>query len=102
MVPDGRLSRKHRGSTPPQRYRLYTNVQAAASALQHLARFVNRHCGQFALLIGSGVFRCQRRVTGFRNARNIVCIRTKDPDGDRYDIERAAQTSSTMRRYPSG
>jgi hypothetical protein len=91
MVPDGRLSRKHRGSNPPQRYRLYTNVQAAASALQHLARFVNRGGRQSALLIGSGVFRRQRRLTGFRNARNIVCIRTKVRDGDKQDIERATQ-----------
>jgi hypothetical protein len=100
MVPDGRLSRKHRGSNPLQRYRLYTNVQAAASALQRLARFVNRHRGQFALLFGSGVFRSQRRLTGFHNARNIVCIRTKSPDGGRRDIERAATRNSLiMRRY---
>jgi hypothetical protein len=102
MVPDGRLSRKHRGSNSPQRYRLYTNVQAAASALQHLARFVNRGGWQFALLTGSGVFRCQRRLTGFRNARNIICIRTKGPDGEKQGIERATRTWLTMRRYQSG
>jgi hypothetical protein len=43
------------------------------------ARFVNRHTRQIASLIGSGVFRRQRRLTGFRCARNLVRIRTNCP-----------------------
>jgi hypothetical protein len=47
--------------------------------VQRFARFLNKDAGQVALLIGSGVFRSRQRLTGFRNARNIVCIRTKRP-----------------------
>jgi hypothetical protein len=57
MVPDGRLSRKHRGSNPPQRYRLYTNVQGGLCRAKRFARIVNKHGGQFC------AFNRQRRFS---------------------------------------
>jgi hypothetical protein len=44
---------------------------------------MNRDARQSAVLIGSGGFRFERRLTGFRGARNIVRIRTNTPGGDR-------------------
>jgi hypothetical protein len=35
------------------------------------------------LLFGSSLFRLSGRLTGFRHARNIICIRTNIPDGGR-------------------
>jgi hypothetical protein len=54
---------------------------------KRFARFINKGGRQFALLIGTGVFGFQQRLTVFREARNIVCIRTKCPGDDGYDIE---------------
>jgi hypothetical protein len=49
---------------------------------KRFARFVNSGAGKIELLFGSGLFQWRGRLTGFRHARNIVCIRTNTPGGD--------------------
>jgi hypothetical protein len=54
-------------------------VQAALCRVQRAARFVNNDMRQFEFLFGSGIFRFQGCLTGFRRARRIIRIRTKSP-----------------------
>jgi hypothetical protein len=51
---------------------------------------VNSGAGQIELLFGSGLFRLSGRLTGFRHARNIVCIRTNTSGGGGPDMIEAA------------
>src|SRR2546429_8563411 len=61
---------------PLRRYRLHTNVQAGRPS-EAICPVCKQDPKAIELLFGSGLFSFQTRLTVFRHARNIVCIRTK-------------------------
>jgi hypothetical protein len=77
MVPARWLRCKALLFKTPQRYGLYTNVQAESSCGETRCSVYEQAWRQNALLIGNGVFHFRGRLTGFGRARNIVRIRTK-------------------------
>jgi hypothetical protein len=47
-----------------------------------VAWFMNRDAGQLRFYAAKLFFRFAGRLTGFRGARTIICIRTKCPGGE--------------------
>jgi hypothetical protein len=71
------VARKHRVKPVRKDTVCIQTCKRAFPGVKRIARFMNRDARQPALLIGSGVFRFQWRLTAFRDARNIIRIRTK-------------------------